>query len=59
MNNKTNINNSTNFIRNRINNDFDSGLHSSIKTRLPYETNGYLYIGHAKSVCLNFGMAKD
>lgn len=59
MNNKTNINNSTNFIRNRINNDFDSGLHSSIKIRLPSETNGYLYIGHTKSVCLNFGMAKD
>jgi len=50
---------STNFIRNRINDDLDSGLHNSIKTRFPPEPNGYLHIGHAKSICLNFGMAKD
>ena len=49
----------TNFVRNRINDDLDSGLHSSIKTRFPPEPNGYLHIGHAKSICLNFGMAKD
>ena len=50
---------STNFIRNHINNDIDSRLHSSVKTRFPPEPNGYLHIGHAKSICLNFGTAKD
>jgi len=48
-----------NFIRNQINSDIDSGLHSSILTRFPPEPNGYLHIGHAKSICLNFGTAKD
>ena len=50
---------STNFIRNQINNDLDSKLHSSVRTRFPPEPNGYLHIGHAKSICLNFGTAKD
>ena len=50
---------STNFIRNQINEDLDSGLHQSIQTRFPPEPNGYLHIGHAKSICLNFGLAKD
>ena len=49
----------TNFIRNQINTDLDSGLHNSILTRFPPEPNGYLHIGHAKSICLNFGTAKD
>ena len=49
----------TNFIRNQINNDLDSKLHSSVHTRFPPEPNGYLHIGHAKSICLNFGTAKD
>lgn len=49
----------TNFIRNKINDDLDSGLYSSIRTRFPPEPNGYLHIGHAKSICLNFGMAND
>ena len=50
---------STNFIRNQINSDIDSRLHSSVITRFPPEPNGYLHIGHAKSICLNFGIAKD
>jgi len=49
----------TNFIRNKINTDLDSGLHSCVVTRFPPEPNGYLHIGHAKSICINFGTAKD
>ena len=49
----------TNFIRNTIQDDLDSGKHNAIQTRFPPEPNGYLHIGHAKSICLNFGIAKD
>jgi len=49
----------TNFIRNIIQSDLDSGKHTSVHTRFPPEPNGYLHIGHAKSICLNFGIAKD
>ena len=47
------------FIRTIIEQDLKSGKHKDIVTRFPPEPNGYLHIGHAKSICLNFGIAKD
>lgn len=49
---------SLNFLEEIIENDLKNGVHKSILTRFPPEPNGYLHIGHAKSICLNFGLAK-
>ncbi|WP_290654338.1 glutamine--tRNA ligase [Idiomarina sp.] len=49
----------SNFIRQIIDKDLASGKHTAIKTRFPPEPNGFLHIGHAKSIVLNFGIAED
>jgi len=59
MNSNNFVNQKTNFIRNIINEDLSSSKHIRVITRFPPEPNGYLHIGHAKSICINFGLARD
>ncbi len=49
----------TDFIREAINEDLTNGRYDRVQTRFPPEPNGYLHIGHAKAICINFGIARD
>jgi glutaminyl-tRNA synthetase len=60
MNEEENLDKPLDFIRTRVKEDKDSGKNDArVHTRFPPEPNGYLHLGHAKSICLNFGIAKE
>ena len=49
----------TNFIHEAINKDLADGVYDRVQTRFPPEPNGYLHIGHAKAICIDFGTAEN
>ena len=49
---------SSNFIEDFINEDLSEGVHDRVQTRFPPEPNGYLHVGHAKAICIDFGTAE-
>ena len=59
MNQPAEVTTPSDFIRDIVAEDLRTGKHSKIITRFPPEPNGYLHIGHAKSICLNFGIARE